>query len=175
MRRSEHQEERQSTRNDRSSYWTNIDDRDREREQRHLLPTKSSRRSAQEAEIEIERLCQQLELKEIELREAKHEIKCLTERESEKSRPKSRAFETRERELLQDLESVRRSLESDRAKSDERCRTAVGECERLLRFVLAIEKHTLYGRHAVGSQTVVGLLLKTRQGTPIRIPSYSYS
>jgi hypothetical protein len=114
---------------------------------------------------EIERLTELLELREIELREAQYELNCMRRKESERQESYERDLNMKERELSENSEKSQRAVESERVKYEEKSRAAVSECERLLRFVLAIEKHTLHGRHAVGSQTVMGLLMKTRQGT----------
>ena len=75
----------------------------------------------------------------------------------------------------------KQSSETAERALEERKRIVQSECDRLVRLVSGIERHTMHGHHAVASRTTIGLLLKTRhglenlkravlEGTPLAVP-----
>ena len=109
---------------------------------------------------EARRLRQALEDRECELKECRFEMKQMQSRlsllqSSEKSWDNKISSATAA--LKESCGVVERSLDGTK-------RVVHSECDRLIRLVSGIERHTLHGHHAVASRTTIGLLLKTRHG-----------
>ena len=109
---------------------------------------------------EARRLRQALEDRECELKECRYEMKQMQSRlnllqSSEKSMENKITSATAA--LKESCELAERSLDGTK-------RVVHSECDRLIRLVSGIERHTLHGHHAVASRTTIGLLLKTRHG-----------
>lgn len=94
-----------------------------------------------------------------ELREAKYEIHNLTLR-CRKAEDTNRKNEVAGKALVNTL---RQSLEKNERDRTNRDSLLLDDCERLLRLLNSIEKHSLHGHHLVASRTATTLLLKLRQ------------
>lgn len=109
---------------------------------------------------EAKRLRHALEEREREVKECRFEIKqmqgrLVTLQTSEKAYDTKFAAATSQ--LKESCDAAERALEN-------RKRLVQSECDRLIRLVSGIERHTMHGHHAVASRTTGGLLLKTRHG-----------
>jgi predicted RNase H-like nuclease (RuvC/YqgF family) len=94
-----------------------------------------------------------------ELREAKYEIHNLTLR-CRKAEDANRSNEVAGKALIT---ALRQSLEKSESERLVRDQTLLEDCERLLRLVSGVEKHSMHGHHLVASRTATSLLLKIRQ------------
>jgi hypothetical protein len=68
-----------------------------------------------------------------------------------------------QQEALRELQMIQHAHEASRKHTQERYKTVVAECDRVLDYVKAIEGHTLHGRHVCASALIMCLLMKTRQ------------
>jgi len=109
---------------------------------------------------EIRKLREIMAKKDEELREARFEQRQLEGRLA-KFDDYEKSVELKSKVASQ---SLRQSLTSLEKSSEDRGRLAKAECDRLLRLVSGLEKHTMHGHHLVASRTTVGLLLKIRHG-----------
>jgi len=119
----------------------------------------SARQSSQQFE-EAKRLRQALDERERELKECRFEMKQMQSRlnvlqSSEKSL---------EAKITHATAALKQTCETAEKALEDRKRIVQSECDRLVRLVSGIERHTMHGHHAVASRTTIGLLLKTRHG-----------
>lgn len=131
------------------------------------LPTAPSSSSAPSSSLLEQNLVRQLEESkrlraalEEEVKECRFEMKQMQSRlallqSSEKALEERVSSESVHVKLA--CEVAERTLEDMR-------RLVQAECDRLIRLVSGIERHTMHGHHAVASRTTVSLLLKTRHG-----------
>ena len=117
------------------------------------------RQNSQQFE-EAKWLRQQLDERDREVKECRYEIKQLQSRlnvlqSSEKSL---------EMKIANATATLKHSCEVAERTLEDRKTVVQSECDRLIRLVSGIERHTMHGHHAVASRTTIGLLLKTRHG-----------
>jgi hypothetical protein len=109
---------------------------------------------------ECRRLSTELELRDREIKECRYEMKQMQTRLS-MLQTSEQSWETK---ISNATSSLKQSCDvADRAL-EEKKRIVQAECDRLIRLVSGIERHTTHSHHAVASRTTIGLLLKTRHG-----------
>lgn len=112
--------------------------------------------------MKIEQLQDQLASKEMELRELKYETqkKSLEDREVRMEHV-IRIDETKQR---QQISNLKKSLDSIEKMISDRGHSTAMECDRILRLLAGLERHTLHGRHTCASRTATDLMAKIRSG-----------
>lgn len=109
---------------------------------------------------ECRRLSSELELRDRELKECRYEMKQMQARLS-MLQTSEQSWETK---ISNATSNLKQSCDLAERALEEKKRIVQAECDRLIRLVSGIERHTTHGHHAVASRTTIGLLLKTRHG-----------